>query len=1514
MRKITWLCFPVLLGLMNVVDAADTKKHEVIMSAPVKVSKSLHELAKPLPQLSKQRKFKLTASGDFVPGQGNDREIPNKFLDKDLSKNLFSLKKDKSLQSQHFNKSIARKAPEMGVSFDGIGNVTGSVPPDTNGDVGPNHYVQMVNVALAVWDKQGNQLLAPTAISDLWNGFGGLCETNDNGDPIVLYDSQADRWLISQFAFAPGFTDNHQCIAISQTGDPTGAYFLYDFLYDDVKFNDYPHFGVWTDGYYMGVNQFLPDDSFAGGGVVAYERDAMLAGAPAQQVKFDMDGANPGVFTPMPLDLDGTLLPPADSNQYFIWADRFETLDKLQLWEFAVDWDNPQDASFTQVTEIPVTRYGFATGVTQPNGTVLDAISPRSMFRAAYRNLEGQGKIVFTHNVAAPAGQGETALRWYEINVDQTANSATLVNEGTFAPDQESRWMGSGAMDANGNMAFGYSIASSNMAPSIAAATRLASDPINTLTDEFIIQTGEGSQSGTNRWGDYSSMSVDPVDDCTFWYTTEYYKAGDDNSTAWSTRVASFKIASCVAGPRGQISGTVTDSSNGEVIPFATVSIGLLSTKTDADGRYIITMPVGETEISASKYGWVSADTTQVNVQEDQTVNLDISLSPAAAVLVSGTVKDGGGTDNPLYARINVAVPGDTLTTFSNPETGTYSIQLFAGTTVNLTANEIGVGGYLSGQQDLLPTTADVSNGLSGVDFALATNSNCSAPGYDFILPSFFEGFDSFPANGWTISDEDGGGVVWGSFLDSGRIISGVEGEAAFIDSDAAGFINVDSSLISPSINVADLASLTLQFDALFRTFNGTDLFEVDIDIDRTGWTNIATINPSNSIDTYTVDLSSQLNGATSFQLRFHYFKAFFEYYALVDNISFGARVCSPIVAGNLVTGYVNDANTGEAVNGANITLDGKVAAVASSTTQNTELNDGWFQMFVADTTTRIEVEKDQYQVTEVAASDISLATPINLSAGQIAVVANAVDSTVTAGRQDTEVLTLTNTGSADAKYNIFLVEGNSQAQIDGPFHPSIRHFGPKNMNDKDTRKTRYFPQHHIPRKAPGDVVNSFITGITYGWGVSISRESGEFYIGDVAVGGAPEDKIFEYDSDGKQTGDTISLNLGGEWFAGSAFNQRTGMLWQVNVGGDNCIHEIDTQALAVTGNTICPEFGVSQRGLAYDPITNTFYSGSWTDSIIHQFTTDGTLIRSVNVDLAIAGLAFNANSNRLFVSVNTDAAADLPDIVVLDAASETLAQVTGYDVIFDADDDGEIDDVISDFGQAGLDIDCDGNLWIAEQNLQRVIGIESQEESVCEWGNVPWLAISSASGELTINASNELSVSLDSADLELGTYQASIVLSNDTPYGNINIPVTMDVVEPQFGSTEFQVTAIDVAEGENATLLVERMNGSDFEVSVSFATVDGTAVAGTDYTATSGTLTWTDLDSEAKTIEIPTLQLDVHKSFNVTLSEPQGGAILGEKASVQVNVKDQPKGSGSFGVWLLGLLMLTTFGIRLRY
>ncbi|PWK43587.1 carboxypeptidase regulatory-like domain-containing protein [Pleionea mediterranea] len=1483
-----------------VTDASNLEvSKSVVMSAPVKVSKPLREAAKPLPKITQQRKFKMTQSGEQVPGYDKTWEVPNRFPFKDEDLRLPENFVDPVAQTQLEKSPYRRLAPELGVSFDGVANVTGAVPPDTNGDVGPNHYVQSVNVALAVFDKSGNELLAPTAINALWTGFGGICETNNNGDPIVLYDSAADRWMISQFAL--NGTDNHQCIAVSTTNDPTGSYYLYDFEYGELM-NDYPHFGVWTDGYYMGVNQFDSTNgfSFQGGGVVAYEREKMLVGAPAQQVKFDMDGNVPTVFTPMPLDIDGLLPPPDGSNQYFIWssADTGQT-DRLHVWEFDVDWNNTANSTFTPVTTINVTPYGSAPAVTQPNGQDLDSLSIRSMFRAAYRNLDGQGKIVFTHNIAGPNAD-QAALRWYEIDVDQVAGNASLVNEGTFAPDTESRWMGSGAMDVNGNIAFGYSIASSTRVPSINAASRLAGDPANTLTNEITLHTGEGSQSGASRWGDYSSMSIDPTDDCTFWFTTEYYKAGDDGSTAWSTRISSFKEPSCTAGPRGELSGTITDADSGDAIANATVTAGLFSTQTDAEGNYSLTLPIGDYDVTASRYGWNESTPVSSTVEEEQDTDRDISLTPADAVVVTGNVSDGGGLTAALYARVDVTVPGNVLTAYTNPSTGEYSISLFEGTTVVFSVSEVGSGGYMSADRDVLPEA-----GMSNEDFVLMPNSNCTALGYEWSDPAFFEAFDVFPAEGWSVIDENSGGLVWSSYSASGRSL-GFESDAAISDSDAAGqSVTGDTSLVSPVINVADLGTTVLEFDSYFRTFTGADSVDIDINVDNGGWTNIGSLSATAAIEPNSIDVAANIAGATSFQIRFRHYNANWEWYAVIDNVRFGNRACV-VADGSVVSGFVIDANTGTSLNNAEVQVEGELVAMSSATPGDDVISDGYFRAFIPTDATDITVSLPMYEIASVDASDISLATPVALNAGLLETSAETLSVEQTAGRSSSETLSVTNSGSAEAEFNAFFIRGDATELMTGPFHSTTRHFGPKDLNEFTTKKIRHHVELDIESFAPGDIVGVFPTELALGWSISTDRNTGEFWVGDLVAGGASADAIHKYDSSGVLTGESIDVSGWVESFhADTAFNQRTGKLWSVNVGGDNCIYELDTEALISTGNTICPAFGVSQRGLAYDPVTDTFYSGSWNDSIIHQFTTDGELLRSINVGLAIAGLAYNPETRHLFVSVNGASSDGDFDIVVLDAASPTLFKLGGYNITLDVDSDGVVDDVITDFGQAGLDLDCEGNLWMVEQNQQFAIGFESGETGVCNWNNVPWLSLSSIEGELSVDDANDIEVTFDSAGMMAGEYAASIVFANNTPYGVETVPVTMTLNEPQFGSTQFVVTSVDVNEGEDATVMVERVGGADFSISVDYATSNGSATAGTDYTATSGTLVWSDMDTSAKSITVPTFELNEHKSFTLMLSNPQGGSEMGTKTTMVVSIIDQPKGGGAIGGAVLAFLSL---------
>jgi hypothetical protein len=444
------------------------------------------------------------------------------------------------------------------VSFEGVDNRNGKVPPDSNGDVGPQHYVQWVNLSLAVFDKAGNLLYGPVDGNTIWQGFGGICETHNNGDPIVLHDPLADRWVLSQLAFDWPH-DFHHCVAVSATADPTGPYHRYDFFFHEDILNDYPKMGVWPDAYYVAVNQFVAaTGEYRGQGALAYERAPMLAGGPARVVYFDLFTVNPNFGGALPSDLDGPLPPPDGSPAFFVEVDDDAwgwPVDRLSLWRFHVDWADPSRSTFgvggepDAVLDLAALGYGFDSDlcsystscIPQPGGSLLDALSDRLMYRLAYRNL-GRGDVLVVLHTVDVDGLDHAGIRWYEIR--DPGGTPFVSQAGTYAPDEDHRWMGSVAMDGAEDVAVGYSISSFRTYPSIRYVGRLAADPPGTLPrTEATLVAGTGFQTGASRWGDYSSMSVDPTDDCTFWYTQEYYTT--TSGFTWQTRIGSFRFDSC---------------------------------------------------------------------------------------------------------------------------------------------------------------------------------------------------------------------------------------------------------------------------------------------------------------------------------------------------------------------------------------------------------------------------------------------------------------------------------------------------------------------------------------------------------------------------------------------------------------------------------------------------------------------------------------------------------------------------------------------------------------------------------------------------------------------------------------------------------------------------------------------------------------------------------------------------------------------------------------------------------
>jgi hypothetical protein len=792
-------------------------------------------------------------------------------------------------------------------SFEGLSalddnNVIGGIvaPPDTDGAVGPNHYVQMVNLVYAVYDKTTGGLLGgPWAGNALWvaANTNDACELTNDGDPIVLYDQLADRWLLSQFAL-PNFPAGpfYECIAISQTGDPLGAWNLYTFEISATKMDDYPKFGIWPDGYYMSVNQFNQNTlSWAGTGVAAFERDQMLLGNPAQMIYFDNASDNIGGL--LPSNLEGAVTPTAGTPNYFMQASDdawgVTASDLLRIWEFHVDWVTPANSTFTAVADLTTDPFDMdmcaysRDCIAQPGTTQkLDAISDRLMFPLNYRNFGTHESMVVNHTV--DVGTNHAGVRWYELR--NTGSGWSIYQQGDYAPDSDQRWMASMSIDSQGNIALGYSVSSSTTYPSARYTGRLAGDPLGTMTlGENSIIEGTGSQLGVNRWGDYSAVLVDPVDECTFWYTQEYVNT--TGAWNWATRIGAFKVPSCGT-TWGTLSGTVDDGTN--PIQDAVVSItGGATATTDATGFYSFpSLPAGTYDMTVTKYGYNDGAANGVAVTDGNTTTQNFSLTALSQSTVSGTVTDAN-TGAPLSAQIFIPeYPGSPISTNT---AGQYSVNLIDGITHNFTVVS---PGYQNGTAAITPAGTPITQ-----DFALNVDAAaCTAPGY--IFAGVTEDFNaaSFPPAGWTVTDVAGNGVVWNlssAWGDSNY--TGGSGDAADANSDAAGVAEFDTILTSPVYTVADLPGQTLAYLANYQNYGLLDYLDLDINVDSGGWVNLLSWNEDHGSlyglpgESVVMDLSAALSGATSFQLRWHYYDpnlGDWDWYAQIDDVRIGG--CLP--------------------------------------------------------------------------------------------------------------------------------------------------------------------------------------------------------------------------------------------------------------------------------------------------------------------------------------------------------------------------------------------------------------------------------------------------------------------------------------------------------------------------------------------------------------------------------------------------------------------------------------------
>jgi hypothetical protein len=598
---------------------------------------------------------------------------------------------DPTIQTRHTSSTLAMIAPSIaatlknfdGIPFPGVG--CSCAPPDTNGAVGKTQYVQIVNEGYQVFDKNtGASVLGPNSISSIWSGFGGACQNFGSGDPVVLYDQLADRWIISQFAHSTStgpITD--ECVAVSATGDATGTYFRYGFHLGS-NFFDYPHLSVWPDGYYMSMNVFnAAGTSYLGPQAFAFNRSAMLTGASASFVS--PVGPLGGTVDPfLPANLDGPTLPPAGAPATFVGFPGQSSNPNYTTYHFHADFTTPANSTFTTFANPPAAAFTALcpttracvpqNGVTSANN--LDGIGDRLMFRLAYRNFGNHESVVGNYTVSA---SGVAGVRWFELR-NVTSGPVTKFQESTYQPDTTWRWMGSVAMDGQGNMALGFSASSSAIKPQLRYAGRLATDPLNTLgRGEAHLFDGAGSQSGSgNRWGDYSSLTVDPIDDSTFWYTNEYYAA--NGSFNWRTRIGSFKLTTANPTPTPTATATATPAATATATATATPAATATATATPTATATATATPTATPTPTPAPNFTLSVSPSSVTLPRaggtatyNVTINRTNGFNSAVTFTVTGLPSGATGTfvPNPgtTTTRLTVIVPASSAR-------GTYTLTI----------------------------------------------------------------------------------------------------------------------------------------------------------------------------------------------------------------------------------------------------------------------------------------------------------------------------------------------------------------------------------------------------------------------------------------------------------------------------------------------------------------------------------------------------------------------------------------------------------------------------------------------------------------------------------------------------------------------------------------------------------------------------------------------------------------------------------------------------------------------
>jgi hypothetical protein len=608
----------------------------------------------------------------------------------------------------------------------------GCLPPDTHGDVGPNHYVQSVNSSIKIFDKTGNPLNGTNGTT--YNSFFSAldpttpCRNFNDGDGFVLYDQLTDRWLVSDFAFHPGGALNYQCIGVSKTSDPVaGGWWLYALQVDALNptwIGDYPKFGLWPDAYYLSVNLFDQITSaFEGVRVYALPRSAMINGTGAPNpgaVAFTVLPAGLGEsYSLVPATFRTGAAPPVGAPEYFMAVDSPAMADvvltEVKTWLFHVDFATPANSTFgigpDRTPNGIVTVDGFVDAFTSTTllvpqtGTTakLDTLGDKIMTPLVYQNLGGTESLWASQTVNNNQNStGPTAIRWYQFDVTGGTIPATPVQQETFNNGGDGLWrfMPSIAVDAQGNMAIGYSVSSGTTNPAINYAGRLANDPLNSLAQgEALLIQGAGHQTSTSgRWGDYSALSIDPANNLTFWHTNEYYSA--TSSAGWNTRIGKFKFLLPL-----QLVSAVSRKMHG-VSPFdidlpLTGNPGIECRTGGANGDYqlIFTFVNDLTSVESVSTSGGSVSSSAIGPTPNRyTVNLTGVPNAQYVTVTLNNVQDSQGSTGDASATMGVLV-GDVNANrlVSNTDASSVQSQVAAPVVSSNFRNDVTANGIISG-------------------------------------------------------------------------------------------------------------------------------------------------------------------------------------------------------------------------------------------------------------------------------------------------------------------------------------------------------------------------------------------------------------------------------------------------------------------------------------------------------------------------------------------------------------------------------------------------------------------------------------------------------------------------------------------------------------------------------------------------------------------------------------------------------------------------------------------------